>query len=116
MTVHLYADGKKIESVKLSKANHWQYTFKDLDQYKDGKEITYTVKEEAISGYDITITGDVKNGFVITNTKETPRPPVKPNQPGTPKTGDMAKIGLYLAMSLLALVGLFTLILKRSRR
>ncbi len=34
---------------------------------KDGKEITYTVKEVAIEGYESKVEGNAKDGFVITN-------------------------------------------------
>lgn len=52
--VNLYADGKKVNNHKLSKDNNWQYTFTNLEQYKDGKEIIYTIQEEKISGYTTT--------------------------------------------------------------
>lgn len=95
ITVSLYADGKKIDSQELSKDNNWQYTFKDLEQYKDGKEIEYTVKEEKVNGYTTTITGDLKNGFVITNTQDTPKT-------STPKTGDSSHIGFFSGLLLLS--------------
>lgn len=112
ITVNLYADGKKIDSQKLSKDNNWQYTFKDLEQYKDGKEIEYTIEEEKVSGYTTTITGDSKNGFVITNTKDTPPAPKKPSNP---KTGDSSNIGFYAGLLLLSGTLLTFLGLKRRK-
>ncbi|SFE65029.1 Cna B-type domain-containing protein [Peptostreptococcus sp. D1] len=67
-TIELYADKSKVDTVTLNKENNWQHTFTDLDKYKDGEEITYTVKEVKIDNYDTEITGDMTNGFVVTNT------------------------------------------------
>ena len=68
VTVNLYADGVKIDSKQLTAANQWQYTFTNLDKYNNGNEIQYTVKEETLANYDSAITGDMANGFKITNT------------------------------------------------
>ena len=43
--------------------NSWDYTFENLPTHKDGKLITYTVKEKPVVGYTTTI-----DEFVITNT------------------------------------------------
>lgn len=66
--INLYADGVKKDSITLNEANHWQHTFTNLDKYKDGKEIKYTVKEEAIANYDTAVSGDMASGFTVTNT------------------------------------------------
>ncbi|SDZ95207.1 hypothetical protein SAMN02745687_01215, partial [Lachnospiraceae bacterium NK3A20] len=72
VTVRLLADGEDTgKSVVLSAANNWSDTFKDLDEKKAGKAIAYTVEEAEVAGYDVTITGDVKTGFTVTNTHET---------------------------------------------
>ncbi|WP_277047244.1 Cna B-type domain-containing protein [Solobacterium moorei] len=68
VTVNLYADGVKIDSKQLTAADQWQYTFTNLDKYNNGNEIQYTVKEELLANYDSAITGDMANGFKITNT------------------------------------------------
>ncbi|MDY5742911.1 MAG: Cna B-type domain-containing protein, partial [Lachnospiraceae bacterium] len=104
--VNLLADGKKIDSQKLSKGNHWQHTFKNLEQYKNGKEIKYTVEEEKIFGYSATISGNAKDGYIITNVKNTPPSKQKP-----PKTGDTSNRGFFagllvLSGSLLTIAGL----------
>ena len=66
--VKLLADGKEVQTAKLNEANSWKHTFKDLPVYdENGKEITYTVKEVAIDGYESKIEGNAKDGFVITN-------------------------------------------------
>ena len=118
--VNLYADGQKVDSKKLSKNNHWQYTFGNLDQYKDGKEIKYTVEEEAVAGYTSSISGDAVRGFTITNVQEQPKPSPKsnvvPKNPKAPKTGDLGKLPLYGASLLLAIVAVSILIGKRRRQ
>ena len=49
----------------LSDVNSWKGSFIDLDKYKPGGEIKYTVKEDSvIDGYIGTITGDYITGFV----------------------------------------------------
>ncbi len=111
ITVNLYADGQKIASQKLSKDNNWQYTFKDLDQYKDGQEIKYTIEEESVAGYATSISGDAANGFTITNTQDQPKTP-----PKAPKTGDLGGIPVYGSVLLLAAVLASGLIGKKRRQ
>ena len=73
VTVNLYADGVKVDTVQLTAANQWKHTFANLDKYENGREIIYTVDEVLIPGYKTKITGDVQTGFTITNSKETPK-------------------------------------------
>ena len=73
VTVNLYADGVKVDTVQLTAANQWKHTFANLDKYENGREIVYTVDEVLISGYKTKITGDAQTGFTITNSKETPK-------------------------------------------
>ena len=73
VTVNLYADGIKVDTVQLTAANQWKHTFANLDKYENGREIVYTVDEVLISGYKTKITGDAQTGFTITNSKETPK-------------------------------------------
>lgn len=89
VTINLYADGKKVDSKVITEAMGWKYTFKDLDEYKEGKKIIYTIDEEYIKGYTVNITGGVENGFVVTNKKETkpekPQDPEDPDEPDEPE-------------------------------
>jgi len=73
VTVNLYADGVKVDTVQLTAASQWKHTFANLDKYENGREIVYTVDEVLIPGYKTKITGDVQTGFTITNSKETPK-------------------------------------------
>lgn len=68
--VHLFADGSEIASQELKSGNQWQHTFENLDKYKDGKEIRYTLTEDGIPGYSSTITYSAEWGFTVTNTKD----------------------------------------------
>lgn len=68
VTVDLYANDVKVDSIELNDTNHWQYTFTDKERYEDGKEIVYTIKEHEIDNYKSEITGNALDGYVITNT------------------------------------------------
>ena len=72
--VNLLANGELVASqtVKADEAGNWTYTFKDLPKYANGKEITYTVTEEAVEGYETSV-----DGFNITNTYTTETTEVK---------------------------------------
>ena len=82
--VTLVKDGHKTDdSLILSSKNNWTNKFVELDKYQaDGKTaVKYEVIEEKLSvvdGYETKITGDMTNGFTVTNTekpKETPQQP-----------------------------------------
>ena len=91
--VQLLANGKEIQNVKLNEGNSWKHTFKNLPVYdENGKEITYTVKETKVEGYESKIEGNAKDGFVITN-KEIPK------KPRIPKTAVGTQIFGYVAMA-----------------
>ena len=62
ITVHLLADGKEVATTTITAATNWTYKFINLPKKANGKEITYTIKEDAITGYETTI-----NGYDITN-------------------------------------------------
>lgn len=52
ITVHLYADGVDTgKTLTLTKDGNWAGSFKDLDVYKDGKKISYSVSEDVPDGY-----------------------------------------------------------------
>ena len=85
--INLLADGVKVQNQKLSKHNNWQHVFLDLEKYKDGVEIVYTIEEEVLKGYRSKIKGDMNTGFTVTNS-EIPKIPPKDN----PKTRDVTNI------------------------
>ena len=72
--VQLYADGSAVAGkvLKLNEGNGWKGTFQDLDKYKKGQEIKYTVVETTnVDGYTASVSGNAENGYVVTN-KYTP--------------------------------------------
>ncbi|QRG86656.1 Cna B-type domain-containing protein [Bulleidia sp. zg-1006] len=113
ITVNLLKDGVRIDSVKLNDGNGWKHRFENLEKYdkNDGHEIKYDIEEEKVSGYTTAITGDAKNGFEITNTKDTPPTPPTPPNKTVPKTEDRTNPFLYawlmfVSGSLLVLLGI----------
>ena len=77
--LQLYANGVALDGqvLILNTGNNWSGSFENLLKYEDGREITYTVEEAAISGYNV-VNGEeqpVKAGvvdgkFTITNVHE----------------------------------------------
>ncbi|OFQ99402.1 collagen-binding protein [Alloscardovia sp. HMSC034E08] len=79
VTIKLLADGKQTDkSLELTAENGWKGTFTDLPKYVtvDSKktEIVYTVVEVKVPGYTPSISGSAAEGYVVTNTKNTPPP------------------------------------------
>lgn len=64
IVVNLLADGSKVaEKEVVPDANGiWKYSFTNLPKFKNGKEIKYTVTENAVEGYTTEVNGyDIKN-------------------------------------------------------
>lgn len=69
VTVHLYANGKDTKkTLTLNDNNEWKDSFTDLEEYKNGQKIVYTVEEDTVDGYETGITGSQETGYIITNT------------------------------------------------
>ena len=67
--MHLYADNVDTgKSVALDTSNNWEYTFTGLRKYNGNQEIQYSIKEDEMNFYMTSITGDMDNGFNVTNT------------------------------------------------
>ncbi len=124
ITVRLLADGEVVDEQQLTADNGWRYIFTDLAEYQEGKVgqlVNYTVEEVPVDGYQSTVTGSQKDGFVITN-NYTPKEPTdkeptdkkptkKPTSGGTsqqhgklPQTGEnvgtmMTVLGLVILMT-----------------
>ena len=93
VTINLLADGIMVDSQVLNEKNNWQYTFTNLEKYKDGQEITYTIEEVSIDGYSSVISGDSTNGFIVTNTNtETIDIPVIKNWVGAAKESVVVRL------------------------
>ena len=73
VTIYLNgSDGSSTEAT-LSNAKDWKYTFKHMPLFDaNGNEITYTITEDAVTGYTYTVTNKDR-AFTITNkhTQET---------------------------------------------
>ena len=104
--VQLYANGeKKGEAVQLKAENKWSYTWKDLPQKENGKDIKYTVKEVGkLKGYTVKVDDKNHGNIIITNTHT-------PKEITNPETGDTNRLIPYILMLLLsvtAFMGVFT--------
>ena len=66
ITINLLADGKVIETVTVTEAEEWTWSFENLPKYRDhGVQIIYTITENAVDEYYTTI-----NGYDVTNTHD----------------------------------------------
>ena len=64
ITINLLADGAVIDTVTVTEADNWSWSFENLPKYRDhGTLIVYSVTEEAIDEYSTEY-----NGFNVTNT------------------------------------------------
>ena len=116
VTVHLFANGTDTgTTLALDDSNNWTGSFANVRKYdQNGTEIQYTVTEDAINGYDTTITGDQTTGFTITNTEQ-PKNVTPPKQnTTTPKTSDNTNIYLYFGMLFVGVISSGYLFAKRK--
>ena len=68
ITVVLLADGKDSgKTLVLTEETEWKGVFEDLPSQDNGKKIEYTIQEIEVEYYTSTITGNMDEGFVITN-------------------------------------------------
>lgn len=75
VSFQLKADGTAVGTpVAVNKdstvgTTEWAYQWADLPKYKNGgTEIAYTVEELPVPGYTSTVTGNMADGFTVTNT------------------------------------------------
>ncbi|WP_125702313.1 Cna B-type domain-containing protein [Lacticaseibacillus daqingensis] len=76
ITVHLWANDVEVAKQQVTAADKWTYQFANQPKYANGQPITYTVTEDAVTGYTSTIvdptnTEDAVTDATITNTEET---------------------------------------------
>ena len=64
ITINLLKNGEKIASKTVTAADNWNWSFKDLDKYANGQEITYSITEELVAGYSTTYD---ENSYDVTN-------------------------------------------------
>lgn len=132
ITVVLIKDGETTDqTITLNADNNWEASFTDLDVYSNGVAIEYSVEEVSVDGYTSEITGNMSEGFVITNT-HTPTETTDPTTPDdstpsetttttettsttttdtstseTVQTGDMTQMSLWIALLFVSGCGLF---------
>ena len=116
VTIHLFANGTDTgTTLTLDDSNNWTGSFSNVRKYdQSGTEIQYTVTEDAVNGYDSTITGDQTTGFTITNTEQ-PKNVTPPKQnTTTPKTSDNTNIYFYIGMIFVGIITSGYLFAKRK--
>ena len=74
ITIEIYADGVKEITTTLTAEEGWKKKFLNMQKYKDGVEIVYTVKELPVANYTTSI-----DGLTITNTVIAPPEITPPN-------------------------------------
>ncbi|MDY6221482.1 MAG: Cna B-type domain-containing protein [Candidatus Alectryocaccobium sp.] len=117
ITVVLLANGEETgKTLVLNEESRWTGSFTDLDEFKDGEKIIYTVKEIPVDGYETVISGNAETGFTIINT-HTPTPSSPPTD-DPPQTGDNNNIYLWWIMFLAGLIGIVVtyITFRRSKR
>ena len=89
--VELYRDGTFVEKKKITAANHWKVSFDNIDILNPatGANYQYTVKEVGVDSsnkiqidnawYSAIVTGDVDQGFTVTNKKSLNATPLVPS-------------------------------------
>ena len=63
ITINLFANGEKVASKVVTANDNWRWTFSNLDKYKDGAEIVYTITEDSVEHYEATV-----ENYNVTNT------------------------------------------------
>lgn len=87
LNVQLFANGEKVATYTLNKANGWQHSF-DMPKFDaNGKEIRYTVTEDSVAGYTATTQSNPATGYVnvFVNKKNDNTP--NPNNGGGGRNG-----------------------------
>ena len=87
LNVQLFANGEKVATYTLNKANGWQHSFDMPKLDANGKEIRYTVTEDSVAGYTATTQSNPSTGYVnvFVNKKNDNTP--NPNNGGGGRNG-----------------------------
>ena len=87
LNVQLFANGEKVATYTLNKANGWQHSFDMPKLDANGKEIRYTVTEDSVAGYTATTQSNPATGYVnvFVNKKNDNTP--NPNNAGGGRNG-----------------------------
>jgi len=69
ITIRLMNGAAEVASKTVTAADGWAWSFTDLPKYANGQEITYTISEDAVTGYGTTVNGyDVTNSYTPAKT------------------------------------------------
>ncbi|MBR4461395.1 MAG: Cna B-type domain-containing protein, partial [Erysipelotrichaceae bacterium] len=64
ITIRLKADGKEVDSRTVTADDGWSWKFENKPKFDNGKEIEYTIREDAVRDYTTTVDGyDVTNSY-----------------------------------------------------
>ena len=87
LNVQLFANGEKVATYTLNKANGWQHSFDMPKLDANGNEIRYTVTEDSVAGYTATTQSNPATGYVnvFVNKKNDNTP--NPNNGGGGRNG-----------------------------
>ncbi|GAB3789709.1 Cna B-type domain-containing protein [Virgibacillus kimchii] len=96
ITVNVLANGEVVQSIEVTEADDWAYTFANLPRYEAGEEIVYSISEDEVEGYESTVEGyDITNTLIPEEETTTPGTTDKPADSGkeVSTTGDEAGTG-----------------------
>ena len=66
IVINLLANGEIVDTVEVTAADEWKYSFTGLAKYENGVEIVYTIEEVAVDGYKTTYDGyNVINTHIV---------------------------------------------------
>ncbi len=113
VTVVLFKDGERYDTVVLNSKNGWEHIWHDLSDRH-----IWTVTEENVSdGFTMSVE---QNGYVFTiiNDDKEPTAPTNPNKSNddTPKTGDNSNLLLWVVLLGLSGLGMTTVLVLRKKK
>lgn len=96
ITVNLLKNGTVDKSMIISASNDWKYSFANLPKYDNGKEITYTITEDAVADYSTKIDGyNITNSYTPGKTSVTVTKAWNDNNNADKKRPDSVQVQLY---------------------
>ena len=96
ITVNLLANGTKVDSKTVTEKDGWKYSFTNLPKYENGKEITYTITEDAVADYSTEVKGyNITNSYTPGKTSVTVTKAWVDNDNKSGKRPSEIKVQLY---------------------
>ena len=87
------SDGSE-RSLELTAEQNWKSSFEDLPRFMDGgEEISYTLEEDPVEGYETAIEGETPSGFTVTNSHAPENPAATPPQGSSDSPGKGGSYG-----------------------